>query len=86
MLPPHYDGAADPQEFLRLYAQAIRAAGGDYKAIANCLPLALTEMPRSWLRGLPEASVSSWEELCGQFIARFAPPGPHTVASILGGS
>ena len=48
--------------------------------MANWLPLALAEMPRSWLRSLPKASMSTWEELYGLFTTRFAAPEPHVVA------
>ena len=32
-LPPRYDGAPDPVEFLQLYELSIEAANGDEKAI-----------------------------------------------------
>ena len=34
-LPPHYDGTADPAEFLQLYELSIEAANGDKKVMAN---------------------------------------------------
>ena len=34
-LPPHYDGTADPAEFLRLYELGSEAANGDEKVMAN---------------------------------------------------
>ena len=68
-----------------MYTQDIQAAGGNDKDMANWVPMALMEMPGSWLRGLPEASVSSWEEFRSQLIARFAAPALHAVAAILGG-
>ena len=66
---PRYGGMADPRAFLLPYEEALLKAEGDDKAMANWLPLALTEAPRSWLCGLPRASISSWEELYDQFIA-----------------
>ena len=34
-MPPCYDGMADPAAFLQVYEEAIRAAGGDGKVMAN---------------------------------------------------
>ena len=34
-VPPHYDGTADPVEFLQLYELSIEAANGDEKVMAN---------------------------------------------------
>ncbi|XBI15320.1 hypothetical protein VPH35_057756 [Triticum aestivum] len=39
--------------------------------MANWFPLALEGSARSWLMNLPEGSISSWEELCEQFVASF---------------
>jgi hypothetical protein len=35
--------------------------------------MALKDIARSWLMNLPEESVSSWEDLCQQFVANFKP-------------
>jgi hypothetical protein len=48
-------------------------AGGDQKVLANWFPMALKDIARSWLMNLPEESVSSWEDLCQQFVANFKP-------------
>jgi hypothetical protein len=32
--------------------------------MGNYFPVALSGMARSWLMNLPEASLTSWEELC----------------------
>jgi hypothetical protein len=49
----------------------IRAAGGDRKAMANYLPVALADSARSWLHGLPCGTIGSWAELREHFIANF---------------
>ena len=85
-LLPRYDGVADPVGFLQTYAEAVMEAGGDDKAMANWLPMALTGVPRAWILALPLSSVASWEELRGLFIARFTAPAPHTVVALHGGS
>jgi hypothetical protein len=58
-------------EFLQLYTMGIQAAGGDDKVMVNWFPMALKDAACSWLMNLPEASISSWSELCQQFIAKF---------------
>ena len=45
-LPPHYDGTADPTEFLQLYELGIEAANGDEKVMANWFPMALKDGTR----------------------------------------
>src|SRR5664279_1744907 len=70
-LPPRYDGTANPVEFLQLYTVGIKAANGDDKVMANWFPMALKEAACMWLMNLPEGSVSSWGELCEQFVANF---------------
>ena len=52
-LPPHYDGTADPAEFLQLYELSIEAANDDEKVMANWFPMALKDGARSWLLNLP---------------------------------
>ena len=39
--------------------------------MANWLPMALNDAAHSWIMNLPEASISSWGELCEQFVANF---------------
>jgi hypothetical protein len=68
-----YDGTTNPVEFLQLYVVAIQAARGDQRAMANWFPMALKDAPRTWLVNLPHESVTSWKDLCGQFIANFMP-------------
>ena len=38
---------------------------------ANYFPLALKSNVRSWLMHLPENSISSWEDMCHEFISAF---------------
>jgi hypothetical protein len=69
----HYDRTTNPVEFLQLYIVAIQAARGDQRAMANWFPMALKDAPRTWLMNLPHESVTSWKDLCRQFIADFMP-------------
>nr|AAP54912.2 retrotransposon protein, putative, Ty3-gypsy subclass [Oryza sativa Japonica Group] len=66
-----YDGTTNPESWLTIYGLAIRAAGGDSKAMANYLPVALADSARSWLHGLPRGTIGSWAELRDHFIANF---------------
>nr|CAE05311.2 OSJNBa0056L23.9 [Oryza sativa Japonica Group] len=66
-----YDGSTNPESWLTVYGLAIRAAGGDSKALANYLPVALADSARSWLHGLPRGTIGSWAELRDHFIANF---------------
>nr|BAB19768.1 putative gypsy-type retrotransposon RIRE2 [Oryza sativa Japonica Group] len=66
-----YDGTTNPESWLTVYGLAIHAAGGDSKAMANYLPVALADSARSWLHGLPRGTIGSWAELRDHFIANF---------------
>jgi hypothetical protein len=68
-----YDGTTNPVEFLQLYVIAIQATRGDQRAMANWFPMALKDAPRTWLMNLPHESVTSWKDLCRQFVAAFMP-------------
>nr|ABA99731.1 retrotransposon protein, putative, Ty3-gypsy subclass [Oryza sativa Japonica Group] len=76
-----YDGTTNPESWLTVYGLAIRAAGGDSKAMANYLLVALADSARSWLHGLPRGTIGSWAELRDHFIANFQGtferPGTH---------
>jgi hypothetical protein len=39
--------------------------------------MALKDAPRTWLMNLPHESVTSWKDLCHQFIANFMPTYEH---------
>ena len=69
--PPHYDGTADPVEFLQLYELGIEAANGDEKVMANWFPMALKDGARTWLLNPPPSTISSWDEMHTRFIANF---------------
>ena len=71
-IPEKYDRRLNPAEFLSIYTIAVQAAGGrDEKVFANYFPLALKSNVRSWLMHLPENSISSWADLCHEFIGAF---------------
>nr|ABA98749.1 retrotransposon protein, putative, Ty3-gypsy subclass [Oryza sativa Japonica Group] len=66
-----YGGTTNPESWLTIYVLAIRAAGGDNKAMANYLPVALADSARSWLHKLPCGTIGSWAELRDHFITNF---------------
>ena len=71
-VPEKYDGKSHPSEFLSIYTIAVQAAGGrDDKILANYFPLVLKPNVRSWLMHLPDNSISSWPDLCHQFVGAF---------------
>ena len=71
-IPEKYDGRLNLAEFLSIYTIAIQAAGGrDEKGFTNYFPLALKPNVRSSLMHLLENSISSWADLCHEFIGAF---------------
>jgi hypothetical protein len=62
-LPEKYDRNVNPTEFLQIYTISILIVGGNESVMANYFPMALTGTVRSWLRNLPQESLTSWEEL-----------------------
>ena len=64
-----YNGKTHPSEFLSIYTIAMQAAGArDDKVLANYFPLALKPNVMSWLMHLPADSISSWSDMCHEFI------------------
>jgi hypothetical protein len=57
-LSKKYDGSVYPTEFLQIYSTSILATGGNEVVMANYFPVALTGM-----------NLTSWGELCHQFMA-----------------
>src|SRR4051812_6173531 len=84
-VPEKYDGKSHPSEFLNIYTIAVQAAGGrDDKILANYFPLVLKPNVKSWLMHLPDNSISSWPDLCHQFVGAFTGGHkPHGQASDL---
>jgi hypothetical protein len=72
-----YDESSNPSEFLQLYIVAVQAARGDQRAMANWFPMALKDAVRTWLMNLPHESVTSWKDLCRQFVAKLMPTYEH---------
>jgi hypothetical protein len=70
-LPEKYNGSVNPVEFPQIYSTSILAAGGNEPVMANYFLVALTGTAQSWLMNLPEGSLTSWAELCRQFMANF---------------
>ena len=55
-----------------IYTIAIQVVGGrDEKLLASYFPLALKPKVRSRLMHLPEDSISSWADLCNEFVVAF---------------
>jgi hypothetical protein len=66
-----YEGMKNPESWVTVYSFAIHAVGGDSKAMANYLPVALADSAWSWLHGLPHGTIRSWAVLRDHFIANF---------------
>jgi len=67
-----YNGKTHPSEFLSIYTIAMQAAAThDDKVLANYFPLALKPNVMSWLTHLPADSISSWSDLCHEFVGAF---------------
>jgi hypothetical protein len=62
----------NPAEFLSIYTIDVQAVGRrDEKVFANYFPLALKPNVRSWLMHLPENSITTWVDLCHEFVGAF---------------
>ena len=66
-----YDGTTDPGVWIEDYILHIHMARGDDLHAIKYLPLKLKGPARHWLKGLPESSIGSWEELEDAFRANF---------------
>jgi hypothetical protein len=55
-----YDDSSNPEELIQVYYTVIEAAGGDDRVNANYLPIALSDVARSWLINMPEGSIYNW--------------------------
>ncbi|CAJ2679749.1 unnamed protein product [Trifolium pratense] len=57
------------------YADTIKANGVDPEAIRlRLFPFSLRDRARAWLQALPSNSITTWNELKKQFLARYFPP------------
>jgi hypothetical protein len=68
-LSEKYDGSVNPTEFLQICSTSILTAGGNEEVMANYFLVALIGMAQSLLMNLLEGSLTSWVELCHQFMA-----------------
>ena len=66
-----YDGTTYPRVWIEDYILHIHMARGDDLHAIKYLPLKLKEPARHWLKGLPENSIGSWEELEDTFRENF---------------
>jgi hypothetical protein len=76
-LSEKYDGRDNPTEFLQIYSTSILTAGANEVIMANSFIVALTGTTQSCLMNLPEGSLTSWGELCCQFMANFESAYAH---------
>ena len=68
-----YNGKTRLSEFLSIYTIAMQATGArSDKVLANYFPLALKPNVMSWFMHLLEDSISSWSDLCHEFVGAFA--------------
>ncbi|XP_045802133.1 uncharacterized protein LOC123895695 [Trifolium pratense] len=57
------------------YADTIKANGVEPEAIRlRLFPFSLRDRARAWLQALPSNSITTWNELKKQFLARYFPP------------
>lgn len=68
---PKYDGLQEPKTWLDDYLTAVRCQGGSKTTAMQSLQLQLKGSARAWLKGLPEGSVSSWNDLVYSFVWNF---------------
>jgi hypothetical protein len=66
-----YNGLQEPKTWLDDYLMVVRCQGGSKTTTMQSLQLQLKGSARAWLRGLPEGSVSSWDNLVYIFIRNF---------------
>jgi hypothetical protein len=76
-LSEKYDGSVNPTEFLQIYSNSILTVGRNESTMAKYFLVALTGMAQSWLMNLPEGSLTSWGELCHQFMANIESTYTH---------
>ena len=61
-----------PSKFLSIYIIVMQAAGAhNDKVLTNYFSLALKPNVMSWLMHLPADSISSWSDLCHEFVGAF---------------
>ena len=64
-----YNGKTHPSEFLSVYTVVMQAAcSRDDNVLANYFPLALKPNVMSWMMHLQVDSISSWTDLCHEFV------------------
>jgi hypothetical protein len=56
-----YDSCSNPEEFIQVYHTIIEATGGDDRVKTYYLPMALSDVARSWLINPPEGSTYNWD-------------------------
>ena len=66
-----YDGSTAPEQWLADYHTAVQINNGSNLEAVRFLPLMLIEGARSWIDGLPEKTIHSWEEMAAVFVQHF---------------
>jgi hypothetical protein len=66
-----FDGLQEPKSWLSDYQQTVKILGSTKAIAMQSLQLHLSGAARSWLRKLPNESISSRDDLADQFIQNF---------------
>jgi hypothetical protein len=74
-----YDGKTKPKQWLGIYSQSIKLAGGDDDIKALFFPMALETMPPQWFDKLSPRSIRGWGDLQRAFCENFASIITHPI-------
>jgi hypothetical protein len=66
-----YDGQQEPRSWIDDYLQTVILHKGNQVAAMQCLQLYLKDSARAWMRGMPQGSIGSWEDLVDAFVKNF---------------
>ena len=66
-----YDGSTAPDQWLTDYHTTLQINNSTNLEVVRFLPLMLIDEARSWIEGLPEKSIRSWEDMAAVFIQHF---------------
>jgi len=66
-----YDGMVDPEEHLGVYKAQMCMQDVDDAAYCCCFPATLKEVVQSWFNGLPQGSVTCFQDLADKFVSQF---------------
>ena len=66
-----YDGSTAPDHLLADYHPVVQINNGTNLEAVRFLPLMLIDGAMSWIDGLPEKSIRSWEDIAAVFVQHF---------------